>query len=218
MSSVDDYSGMEDVSVNNKNGIEDNDDIDNKSNELRKSNGFQKLIFVKEENFDVVSTRENNNNNYTQNEDMNKSTNRNVTFGNMDNISSPKNNFNSGKGIKDVLHSINQDLDQLTQRIDSTILGKNFYNHTNNYGSSLIVNNEIQSKPKIESNDIDSLRKSNQIKIDELNNLLNKGLYDDYDSNINSGFNQSFTNHKREKSNASILYNGNSYAQTNIFP
>lgn len=213
MSSVDDYSGVEDVSVNNKNGIEVNDESDNKPNELKKSNGFQKLIFVKEENFDFVSSRENNNN-FIQNEDINKSTNRNVTFGNMDNISSPKNN----NDIKDILHSINQDLDQLTQRIDSTILGKNFYNHTNNYGTSLILNNEIKIKPEIETNDIDSLRKSNQIKIEELNNLLNKGLYDDYDNNINKSFSQSLTNLKREKSNASILYNGNNYAQTNIFP
>lgn len=218
MSSVDDYSGVEDVSVNNKNGIEENDESDNKPNELRKSNGFQKLIFVKEENFDVFSSRENHNNNFTQNEDINKSTNRNVTFGNMDNISSPKNNIKSSNDINDILHSINQDLDQLTKRIDNTILGKNFYNYTNNYGTSLILNNEIKSKPEIETNDIDSLRKSNQIKIEELNNLLNKGLYDDYDNNINKSFSQNFTNLKREKSNASILYNGNSYAQTNIFP
>ena len=60
--------------------------------------------------------------------------------------------------------------------------------------------------------------KMNGIPMTTMGDITNMmcGLYDDYDNNVNSGFNQSFTNHKREKSNASILYNGNSYGNHTI--
>ena len=208
--SSEDGSDINDVSVKNREEVEDG----NKSNDNQSS--FRKLTRVQENTFSLSSPIRGGR------EEMIST----VTFGNQD-ITSPKNN--STMNTSSILSSINQDLDALSKRLDDTLIGNRFCNASNNYGCSIYYNpnndNGIVSKDIMKSvsidnnssmNEIEQLRISNQKSIDELNMLLNKGLLEDQSNDINNMTYMSQSSRER-KANAKVLYNDSNLSQTNLF-
>ena len=209
MSSID-GSDINDISVNNREEVEDKEE-DNKSVDNQSS--FRKLTRVQENTFSLSSPIRGGR------EEMIST----VTFGNQD-MTSPK-NYNTSS----ILSSINQDLDALSKRLDDTLIGNRFCNASNNYGCSIYYNpnndNGIVNKDVIKSmplennnsmNEIEQLRISNQKSIDELNMLLNKGLNDEQSNDVNNTTYVSQSSRER-KANAKVLYNDSNLSQTNLF-
>lgn len=209
MSSID-GSDINDISVNNREEVEDKEE-DNKSVDNQSS--FRKLTRVQENTFSLSSPIRGGR------EEMIST----VTFGNQD-MTSPK-NYNTSS----ILSSINQDLDALSKRLDDTLIGNRFCNASNNYGCSIYYNpnndNGIVYKDVIKSmslennnsmNEIEQLRISNQKSIDELNMLLNKGLNDEQSNDVNNTTYVSQSSRER-KANAKVLYNDSNLSQTNLF-
>ncbi len=204
MSSID-GSDINDISVNNREEVEDKEE-DNKSVDNQSS--FRKLTRVQENTFSLSSPIRGGR------EEMIST----VTFGNQD-MTSPK-NYNTSS----ILSSINQDLDALSKRLDDTLIGNRFCNASNNYGCSIyynpnndngIVNKDVIKSMSLENNnsmnEIEQLRISNQKSIDELNMLLNKGLNDENNTTYVS------QSSRERKANAKVLYNDSNLSQTNLF-
>lgn len=209
MSSID-GSDINDISVNNREEVEDKEE-DNKSVDNQSS--FRKLTRVQENTFSLSSPIRGGR------EEMIST----VTFGNQD-MTSPK-NYNTSS----ILSSINQDLDALSKRLDDTLIGNRFCNASNNYGCSIyynpnndngIVNKDVIKSMSLENNnsmnEIEQLRISNQKSIDELNMLLNKGLNDEQSNDVNNTTYVSQSSRER-KANAKVLYNDSNLSQTNLF-
>ena len=209
MSSID-GSDINDISVNNREEVEDKEE-DNKSVDDQSS--FRKLTRVQENTFSLSSPIRGGR------EEMIST----VTFGNQD-MTSPK-NYNTSS----ILSSINQDLDALSKRLDDTLIGNRFCNASNNYGCSIyynpnndngIVNKDVIKSMSLENNnsmnEIEQLRISNQKSIDELNMLLNKGLNDEQSNDVNNTTYVSQSSRER-KANAKVLYNDSNLSQTNLF-
>ena len=209
MSSID-GSDINDISVNNREEVEDKEE-DNKSVDNQSS--FRKLTRVQENTFSLSSPIRGGR------EEMIST----VTFGNQD-MTSPK-NYNTSS----ILSSINQDLDALSKRLDDTLIGNRFCNASNNYGCSIyynpnndngIVNKDVIKSMSLENNnsmnEIEQLRISNQKSIDELNMLLNKGLNDEQLNDVNNTTYVSQSSRER-KANAKVLYNDSNLSQTNLF-
>ena len=209
MSSID-GSDINDISVNNREEVEDKEE-DNKSVDNQSS--FRKLTRVQENTFSLSSPIRGGR------EEMIST----VTFGNQD-MTSPK-NYNTSS----ILSSINQDLDALSKRLDDTLIGNRFCNASNNYGCSIyynpnndngIVNQDVIKSMSLENNnsmnEIEQLRISNQKSIDELNMLLNKGLNDEQSNDVNNTTYVSQSSRER-KANAKVLYNDSNLSQTNLF-
>ena len=209
MSSID-GSDINDISVNNREEVEDKEE-DNKSVDIQSS--FRKLTRVQENTFSLSSPIRGGR------EEMIST----VTFGNQD-MTSPK-NYNTSS----ILSSINQDLDALSKRLDDTLIGNRFCNASNNYGCSIyynpnndngIVNKDVIKSMSLENNnsmnEIEQLRISNQKSIDELNMLLNKGLNDEQSNDVNNTTYVSQSSRER-KANAKVLYNDSNLSQTNLF-
>ena len=209
MSSID-GSDINDISVNNREEVEDKEE-DNKSVDNQSS--FRKLTRVQENTFSLSSPIRGGR------EEMIST----VTFGNQD-MTSPK-NYNTSS----ILSSINQDLDALSKRLDDTLIGNRFCNASNNYGCSIyynpnndngIVNKDVIKSMSLENNnsmnEIKQLRISNQKSIDELNMLLNKGLNDEQSNDVNNTTYVSQSSRER-KANAKVLYNDSNLSQTNLF-
>ena len=212
MSSVD-GSDINDVSINNREEVEDKEE-DDKS--VGNQSSFRKLTRVQENTFSLSSPIKGGR------EEMIST----VTFGNQD-MSSPKNS--STMNTSSILSSINQDLDALSKRLDDTLIGNRFCNASNNYGCSIyynpnndngIVNKEVMKSVSLENNnsmsEIEQLRISNQKSIDELNLLLNKGLNDEQSNDVNNTTYMSQSSRER-KANAKVLYNDSNLSQTNLF-
>lgn len=212
MSSVD-GSDINDVSINNREEVEDKEE-DDKS--VGNQSSFRKLTRVQENTFSLSSPIRGGR------EEMIST----VTFGNQD-MSSPKNS--STMNTSSILSSINQDLDALSKRLDDTLIGNRFCNASNNYGCSIyynpnndngIVNKEVMKSVSLENNnsmsEIEQLRISNQKSIDELNLLLNKGLNDEQSNDVNNTTYMSQSSRER-KANAKVLYNDSNLSQTNLF-
>ena len=210
MSSVD-GSDINDVSINNREEVEDKEE-DDKS--VGNQSSFRKLTRVQENTFSLSSPIRGGR------EEMIST----VTFGNQD-MSSPKNS--STMNTSSILSSINQDLDALSKRLDDTLIGNRFCNASNNYGCSIyynpnndngIVNKEVMKSVSLENNnsmsEIEQLRISNQKSIDELNLLLNKGLNDEQSNDVN---NTTYMSQSSRKANAKVLYNDSNLSQTNLF-
>ena len=209
MSSVD-GSDINDVSINNREEVEDKEE-DDKS--VGNQSSFRKLTRVQENTFSLSSPIRGGR------EEMIST----VTFGNQD-MTSPK-NYNTSS----ILSSINQDLDALSKRLDDTLIGNRFCNASNNYGCSIyynpnndngIVNKDVIKSMSLENNnsmnEIEQLRISNQKSIDELNMLLNKGLNDEQLNDVNNTTYVSQSSRER-KTNAKVLYNDSNLSQTNLF-
>ena len=209
MSSID-GSDINDISVNNREEVEDKEE-DNKSVDNQSS--CRKLTRVQENTFSLSSPIRGGR------EEMIST----VTFGNQD-MTSPK-NYNTSS----ILSSINQDLDALSKRLDDTLIGNRFCNASNNYGCSIyynpnndngIVNKDVIKSMSLENNnsmnEIEQLRISNQKSIDELNMLLNKGLNDEQSNDVNNTTYVSQSSRER-KANAKVLYNDSNLSQTNLF-
>ena len=209
MSSID-GSDINDISVNNREEVEDKEE-DNKSVDNQSS--FRKLTRVQENTFSLSSPIRGGR------EEMIST----VTFGNQD-MTSLK-NYNTSS----ILSSINQDLDALSKRLDDTLIGNRFCNASNNYGCSIyynpnndngIVNKDVIKSMSLENNnsmnEIEQLRISNQKSIDELNMLLNKGLNDEQLNDVNNTTYVSQSSRER-KANAKVLYNDSNLSQTNLF-
>lgn len=209
MSSID-GSDINDISINNREEVEDKEE-DNKSVDNQSS--FRKLTRVQENTFSLSSPIRGGR------EEMIST----VTFGNQD-MTSPK-NYNTSS----ILSSINQDLDALSKRLDDTLIGNRFCNASNNYGCSIyynpnndngIVNKDVIKSMSLENNnsmnEIEQLRISNQKSIDELNMLLNKGLNDEQSNDVNNTTYVSQSSRER-KANAKVLYNDSNLSQTNLF-
>ena len=209
MSSVD-GSDINDVSINNREEVEDKEE-DDKS--VGNQSSFRKLTRVQENTFSLSSPIRGGR------EEMIST----VTFGNQD-MTSPK-NYNTSS----ILSSINQDLDALSKRLDDTLIGNRFCNASNNYGCSIyynpnndngIVNKDVIKSMSLENNnsmnEIEQLRISNQKSIDELNMLLNKGLNDEQSNDVNNTTYVSQSSRER-KANAKVLYNDSNLSQTNLF-
>ena len=212
MSSVD-GSDINDVSINNREEVEDKEE-DDKS--VGNQSSFRKLTRVQENTFSLSSPIRGGR------EEMIST----VTFGNQD-MSSPKNS--STMNTSSILSSINQDLDALSKRLDDTLIGNRFCNASNNYGCSIyynpnndngIVNKDVIKSMSLENNnsmnEIEQLRISNQKSIDELNMLLNKGLNDEQSNDVNNTTYVSQSSRER-KANAKVLYNDSNLSQTNLF-
>ena len=209
MSSID-GSDINDISVNNREEVEDKEE-DNKSVDNQSS--FRKLTRVQENTFSLSSPIRGGR------EEMISTD----TFRNQD-MTSPK-NYNTSS----ILSSINQDLDALSKRLDDTLIGNRFCNASNNYGCSIyynpnndngIVNKDVIKSMSLENNnsmnEIEQLRISNQKSIDELNMLLNKGLNDEQSNDVNNTTYVSQSSRER-KANAKVLYNDSNLSQTNLF-
>ena len=209
MSSID-GSDINDVSINNREEVEDKEE-DDKS--VGNQSSFRKLTRVQENTFSLSSPIRGGR------EEMIST----VTFGNQD-MTSPK-NYNTSS----ILSSINQDLDALSKRLDDTLIGNRFCNASNNYGCSIyynpnndngIVNKDVIKSMSLENNnsmnEIEQLRISNQKSIDELNMLLNKGLNDEQSNDVNNTTYVSQSSRER-KANAKVLYNDSNLSQTNLF-
>ena len=209
MSSID-GSDINDISVNNREEVEDKEE-DNKSVDNQSS--FRKLTRVQENTFSLSSPIRGGREEIIST----------VTFGNQD-MTSPK-NYNTSS----ILSSINQDLDALSKRLDDTLIGNRFCNASNNYGCSIyynpnndngIVNKDVIKSMSLENNnsmnEIEQLRISNQKSIDELNMLLNKGLNDEQSNDVNNTTYVSQSSRER-KANAKVLYNDSNLSQTNLF-